>query len=232
MDTRLDKEKAEQWVSKNSGLDDHLAYLGMSTIGRCPRWLYDNFVSGRGPASVRAHLNCISGYMHEKKMLEILIGAGICSPVFGQTTREIVADFDTRFRGHVDGWTVDHNLIEIKSMGADDFRRFQRTRELDRNYLWQIQAYMRYGRSNQTLLVAVCRDPFMFWFDNIARDDLIGVGIEAKAKYMLAAIDHHDPPSCECGRCGAGGPEASPQSHAARAPIQRDYARPVSSRGA
>ena len=78
MDPQTAKQRVMQYVRTHSGLEQPLPYLRMSKIGYCPRWLYDHFgrSNDAGLPSDQAHLNCISGTMYERKMLELLAGAG------------------------------------------------------------------------------------------------------------------------------------------------------------
>lgn len=56
----------------------------------------------------------------------------------------------------------------------------------------------RYGDFRSTLFIAVCRDPFAFWFNSIRRDDSIGKRIEGKAELILAAIEAKDTANLRC----------------------------------
>ena len=240
MDPQTAKQRVMQYVRTHSGLEQPLPYLRMSKIGYCPRWLYDHFgrSNDTGLPSNQAHLNCISGTMYESKMLELLAGGGICDPKWvtlpkDDSSREMVAAFDTRFRGHFDARTCDGDLVEIKSMDADQYRRFTRTSQFDRHYLWQVQAYLRYGNFERALFVSVCREPFAYWFQFVRRDELIGTRIEEKAMTVLAAIDARDPSqlTCECAHCGSERRTITPfPERAVSATVRRGCARPVSSR--
>lgn len=200
MDARLAKQRMEEFVREYSGVEEQLPYLRMSKIGYCPRLLFNLFCNGKGPITDQAHLNCLSGHMIHDKMKWILVGAGVMEPRWLTEELTITSDFEDEFRGHPDGKTCDGDLIEIKSMDADEYRAFQNTGDIPHNFAWQIQAYMRYGSFAQTLFVAVCRDPFTYWTRSVRRDDLVGKRIEEKAKMVLAAIASGTPPPCTCGR--------------------------------
>jgi hypothetical protein len=161
-------------------------------------------LNGKGAPTDIAHLNCISGYMHERKMLDLLRGAGLLiAEDGGANGKEIVAPFDSRFRGHIDAVARDGSLIEIKSFRGDDYARITRAEPaaIPPEYLWQVNAYMRYGNFREGLMVLVCRDPFTFWMVTLKRDDALGRLIEEKAKRILAAVDAGIEPRCECHRC-------------------------------
>ena len=241
MDNRSDarnvKNKMLEFVRANSGIEQKRDYLGMSQIGRCPRMLYRWIVEGKGDASDAAHLNCISGYMLEDKMLWILAGAGLLGSKAWATlpkddaNREIVAPFDNRFRGHIDGEMFDGTLLEVKTFNADDYNRVTRTNQLPKPYIWQVQAYMRYGDYDETLMVLVCRDPFTFWTMTLKCDDRIGAAIDERARMILSALDDGRIPVCACGRCdsvpGASSFNRSNPHPAAKQTTRSDYAHPT-----
>lgn len=199
MQALVAKEKAFAWIRGNSGLEPHRPYLGMSQIGRCPRLLYHQFFEGNGAHSDRAHIHCFSGYLYQGAVLRILAGAGLADPLKGE--REIVAAFDSRFRGHTDGETTDGELLEIKSMSAEDYGQLVKTRRLPDLYFDQVQTYMRHGDYASALVVAVSRDSFDLFFLTVPRNDRAGERIDCKARMILAAIDARRPPHCTCGRC-------------------------------
>lgn len=207
MDSQAVKHIAMQYIRDHSGLEQHRPYLGMSQIGRCPRLIYNWFFNGKGTPTDRAHLNCLSGYMYEAKVREILEGAGVAMVRYGPKSdhppRELVAPFDARFVGHIDGETVDGQLLEIKSMDRDGFGVLVRTRQLPLPYYMQVQAYLRYGDYRRALVAVVERDAFDLWFVDVKRNEMAGEQIEWKAKQILGAIDAKDPAwlTCECGRC-------------------------------
>lgn len=196
------KRMTMKWIREHSGLDNTSRYLRMSQIGRCPAYLYNLMLHGNEASSDRAHLNCFSGHAWQDQVMGILIGSGVarsCGKVSGYC-RELVAEFDPRFKGHTDGEAVDGKLIEIKTFNADDYRRVTRTGVLPPAYAWQVQAYLRYGNYDRALFVCVCRDPFEWHILDIGRLDQEGDKVEAKAKLVLAAVDRGVMPECVCGQ--------------------------------
>jgi len=206
MDAREAKEKLMDAVRATSPLQTQRQYLGMSQIGRCPQLQYQWFMDSKGPVSDRMYLNAISGYMYEAKVRELLITAGVV--VRNQYSQgpvgecELVAPFDERFRGHTDGETRDGDLLEIKSFDREGFDDLIDGQRLPDVYFDQVQAYLRYGRYDRALVIAVQRGALDFWTLSVRRSDLVGARVEEKAKRILAAIDRREPPPCECGRCG------------------------------
>lgn len=201
------KRMTMKWLRENSGLDSASRYLRMSQIGRCPAYLYQLMQSGNPASSDRAHSNCFSGYRWQAQVMEILTGSGVAKPMPlgpdgkpGDHYRELVAPFDLRFKGHTDAEAMDGKLIEIKTFGADDYRRVTRTGVIPPAYAWQVQAYLHYGNYRACLFVAVCRDPFEWHILDIGRRDQAAADVEAKAKLVLAAVDRGVMPECVCGQ--------------------------------
>ncbi len=197
MQALIAKEKAFTWLRGNSGLQQHRPYLGMSQIALCPRLLYHWFMDGKGEASDRAHVHCFSGYLYQEAVGRILVGAGIA---VGRS-RELLATWDPRYRGHTDDDTCDGDLLEVKSMSAVDYAQLVKSRRLPDPYFDQVQTYMRHGDYRQALVVAVSRDSFDLFFLTVPRNERAGERIDCKARMILAAIDAQRPPHCTCGRC-------------------------------
>ncbi len=177
--------------------DDGRDYLGMSAIGQCPRKLYNDLAKGRRRPKDRGIRYCHEGYLHERDVIERLEAAGV--PVLNQQ-RELVAGFDERFRGHIDG-EVDGDLLEIKSVedyDALDNIRDKGPRSRDRA---QVQMYMRYGGYDRALIVYKVRANGELWVAWLRRNDLAGEELERKAHEVLEAVDAGEVPECECGRC-------------------------------
>jgi hypothetical protein len=137
------------------------------------------------------------GYLHERDVIERLEAAGV--PVLNRQ-RELVAEWDERFRGHIDG-EVDGDLLEIK--GLEDGQALDNVRKMgprsrDRS---QVQAYMRYGEYYRALIVYKVRSNGEMWVCWLRRDDEMGEEIERKARMVLQAVDDDQAPECTCGYC-------------------------------
>jgi len=180
--------------------DDSRTYLGMSRIGECPRRLYEDFVDGRERPGIAGLRYCHEGYLHEADIVGRLEKAGI--PVANRG-RELVAPFDPRFRGHIDG-EIGGDLLEIKSVTPEKLNEVRLNGPLPA-HRDQAQIYMRYGRYGQAWIVYKARADGSVWVCSIRRDDRRGAELEDKARAILAAVDAGQPPACECGRCEAGG---------------------------
>jgi hypothetical protein len=191
-------------LRRQSGLEARRPYLGMSSISQCPRKLYFDFVEGREPATDRNHWTCWSGYLYESALLGLL---GSQFPGQAQSCQfEIVAGFDSRFRGHVD-WVLDGDLVEIKSTNWANFGRIIESGPNQRT-IDQVQCYMRHGAFEKAHIVYIARDvPGDQWrglplwtFEQYPLPELAG-RLDEKAQRILAAVDRGLPPGCECGWC-------------------------------
>lgn len=188
---------------------EYREYLGMSGIGRCPRELYFRFMDPQPPDD-RLTWYSMAGYALEAKVVERLQVTG---HDVRQVSRELVADFDDRYRGHTDHELPDGTLIEIKTINWKGYLRVFYAGMGKRDHVAQCQAYMRHGGFPHCVLVYTPRDiPHREWdtspalslpfltldvrSDRTAQDKL-----DAKAQRILKAIDNSSPPPCLCGYC-------------------------------
>lgn len=175
------------------------SYLGMSQIGRCPRWLYGNLTNGQRQPGGRALLAIHEGQIHRRDVLERLQAAGV------RVTRQqslLVASFDRRFRGHIVG-EVDGDVLGIKTVrdwGALSLVMKCGPRPHDRD---QMQMYMRYGYGGyrRGLIIYKERQGGEVWVCWVSVDEERGRWLEGKAQRILRAVDAGEPPECTCGRC-------------------------------
>lgn len=171
-------------------------YLGMSQIAKCPRYLYNQLVNGCAKPGLQSMRYFHEGYVHEADILERARLAGVAVK---NHNRELVAPFDERFRGHIDG-EVDGDLVEIKSVAAD---RFDSVLEHGAffEHMDQCQMYMRYGGYERALIVYKNRDTGVLYVYDMHKSEAHGRRLEEKARQVLAAVDEHILPACTCGRC-------------------------------
>lgn len=185
-------------LRKQSGLEGHRHYVGMSGIGGCSRKLYQEYLDGRKPPRDQDHWFCWTGYMHEAAVVKLL---GIT-----QQPREIVAGFDQRFRGHTD-FELGDTVVDIKSVNWEKFQWLMAKEEYPHNNIAQVQMYMRHGNFANAVLIYVARDvpprDFVvpFWTIDVKPDTELMDILDDKAKRILRAIDRRQPPMCECGWC-------------------------------
>jgi hypothetical protein len=188
------KQNLLNWTLANSGAECR-TYLGMSAIGNCPLQLYNNMIYGRDWTTGQ-HLMCYEGYLHERDILDRLqalngsqIGPG----------RELSA-FGGRFQGHTDGeW--DGDLLEIKSTRPETLNQIWETGRLPMRHFWQVQCYMHYGHYRQAYVIYKVRDTGDLYVARLRYLNHIGEKCHLKASAVLEAVDHQQPPECECGRC-------------------------------
>jgi len=180
-------------------LSDHEErnYLGMSAIGRCPRWLYREMTNGRAMPTHAMLRLFHEGYLHERDLLARLQWAGYVIDLYGL---ELVAPFDARFRGHIDG-VLDGTLLEIKSVNDERFTIVQDLGALAEHRA-QCQCYMRYGGFADALIIYKQRSFGELYMVMLQRDEGEGKLLEAKARLILNAVDGKGAlPACSCGRC-------------------------------
>jgi len=170
-------------------------YLGMSQISRCPLALYNDMVKG-GVSNRVGRLMCHEGYLHERDVLERMIAAQFNVVDRG---KELVAGFDGRVRGHIDG-ACEGNLLEVKSLSIARFDLVLMHGAFF-EHMDQCQMYMRYGGYSRALIIYKCRESGELFVYSLNRSEERGERLEQKAKDVLAAVDCRFPPRCECGKC-------------------------------
>lgn len=193
----------DRHVRLRSGLETR-SYLGMSQVAYCARAAYDRFVDGDPGLTQDSFLHrmCYVGYLFEEDVLRRLREMKIAV----LDRREVVAGFDDRLRGHIDGLTRWGDLLEIKSVSMSKYRLVcQQGRALHEHYD-QVQLYMRYGgdllsKSRKAWVVYVCRETFEHKVIVCGINETRGQELEDKARRILKAIDERKRPVCECGYC-------------------------------
>jgi hypothetical protein len=193
------------YIKSNSNLDTHRPYVGMSSIADCPLALYNNFQNGIIPTH-EGYQRSYQGYMYEREVKKILLATGLYQ---SDTDKELVAPFDSRFRGHIDGEDTFGNLIEIKSMSAVKFNKIKETGKLPYKIYAQVQAYLKYGNYTSATVYMVNTELFEFNVMSVGHNENAQKSLEQKAKGVLNAIDTSTSPSCTCGRCYANQTKAA-----------------------
>ncbi len=188
-----------EWTVAHSGAEKR-GYLGMSSIGECPRELYRRMVeNGQRDWSIEMHLNCYSGYLFERDVRARLQAIGAYAPV---SEREIVADFDPRFRGHCDGELMDGRLLEIKSTVQANLDGIMASRRIPRRHFEQVQMYLHHGHYPAAVVVYVARDTGQMYVAEIRPAKEVVRNLNEKARRVLECVDRAEMPECECGKCG------------------------------
>lgn len=199
-----------EWTVANSGAEDR-RYLGMSGISKCPLYLYRQ-MTGTRVWTMQEHLNCYSGYLFERDVKSRLVRIGVMKfsltsqpPGNCGSERELIAEFDNRYRGHTDGETWEGDLVEIKSTVQPALDRIVMDSRLPSAHFSQVQTYMRHGGYERALVVYVARDTGALHVEHIRFIPSTADRLDEKAKRILAAVDAGTPPACTCGRCNNDG---------------------------
>lgn len=212
MDAMTFQSKINEHMKLHSGLEQKRDYLGISAIGRCPRQVVREFLYGKGEMSLQAHQICYAGYLFEADVMERLREMEIAkapppspSPFStnenGEGSIEVIAPFDARLRGHVDGETIDGDLLEIKSLKVLKFEKVKSTHMALTEHFAQVQLYMKYGPWKKCWIVYVCRETLEHYVVKVNYLHTQAVKYELKAQRMLAFIDQGMLPECECRYC-------------------------------
>lgn len=196
MDAVVLERKVNEYLAQNSGLDQKRAYLGISKIADCPRKVIDEFLNGV-TVTEESHRMCFAGYEQERMVMQMLVAMNVARPYL----HEVVAPFDSRLRGHVDGVTVDGDLLEIKSVSLRKFEQVTQTHQALRKHFVQVQLYMRYGGWNRAWVVYRSRETYQHAIVRVPYMPGTAEKYELKAKRLLAFIDSKVMPECECGHC-------------------------------
>jgi hypothetical protein len=192
------KQALVEWTVAHSGFEDR-SYLGMSQISECPRVLYDQLVNGR-TFDVGHHLMCYAGYLWEKDVKARLRELGMYAEF---SEREVVAEFDERFRGHTDGDLRDGSLLEIKSTTQERIERIRETQRIPTRHFEQVQMYLRHGGYGRAMVVYIARDTDELYVAQVRPVPEVADKLDRKARDVLAAVEAGVAPLCTCGRCKA-----------------------------
>lgn len=196
MDTITFQNKLTEYITQHSGLELKRDYLGISKIADCPRRAALEYRNGITPTE-ESHRNSFMGYEQEARVLQIVGAVGMLRRV----NVEVVAPFDNRLRGHLDGDVSDTDLIEIKSVSLSKFQKIRESkRALTRHYI-QVQLYMQYGGYKRAWIIYRCRETYEHEVICVEHSHNSAMKYEGKARRILAAIDSDEIPACECGYC-------------------------------
>lgn len=186
----------DTYIFHNSNFDLKRDYLGMSKISGCPRAAVLEYRNGFTPSESTYRMS-YAGYEQERVIKDMLTGCGVARLV----NREIVATFDNRLRGHIDAETIDGDLLEIKSVSTDKFRKVQEENRPLFSHAVQVQLYMHFGNYKKCVIVYRCRETYEHAAFDVFYNHSKGREYEIKAKVILDAIDSGDLPTCTCKRC-------------------------------
>ena len=165
-------------------------YLGMSQIGKKEGDLVA-MMQGKGwQPSEEDHLRLRLGHVFETVIEGLLFEAGLVEEdvIYGSEL-EVVADFDERFRGHIDGWFTNGALLEIKSTFQEKLDRLMASRRLPGHVYEQVQLYMVHGGFKEGYVVYIARDTGRMWVCYVRPNRAVVEKLNAKAKRVLAQFD-------------------------------------------
>ena len=193
LDARTLQQRLVRYTIENSGHESARDYLGMSQIYRDEDELVAMMSSGvQWRPEARDHLRLYCGYLFEDDIKERLVRAGLCTEK-GAAEREVVATFDERFRGHLDGVIKDGSLLEIKSTFEDKLDRIRRDRRLPRAHYEQLQMYLFHGgfaeRGKTGFVVYVARDTGSLYVREVRPSDHVIEKLNDKAVRVLSRVD-------------------------------------------
>jgi len=203
MDTMTFQNKIDEHLRTHSGLEVKRDYLGISAIGKCSRQVVREFLRGKSELTLQAHQMCYAGYLFEQDVMRRLweIGVARIAALEGEQQMEVVSNFDPRLRGHVDGETVDGELLEIKSVTRVKFDKIKQTHMALTEHFAQVQLYLKYGPWKRCWIVYVCRETMEHYVVKVNYLHTQAIKYELKAQRLLAHIDSGILPECECRYC-------------------------------
>lgn len=203
MNTTYLQDAIDQHLVQHSGLEAKRDYLGISAIGKCPRQVVREYLHGKTDITLQAHQMCYGGYLFEQDVMKRLIEIGIARvpALEGEQQTEVISALDPRLRGHVDGETVDGDLLEIKSLTRNKFEKVKSTHMALSEHFAQVQLYMKYGPWKKCWVIYVCRETLEHHVVKVTYLHTQAIKFEMKAQRLLAHIDSGILPECECRYC-------------------------------
>ena len=196
MNTQDVTNSIRNYMIDNSGFETTRSYLSISHISGCPRRAVDEYKNGF-TVNENTYRMCFAGYDQEKSIRGILEKTGILV-IHGL---EVIAPFDNRLRGHVDGISKDGDLIEIKSLSVKKWEKLLLANKAFYEHYCQCQLYMLYGKFNQTFIVYRNRETYEHKVISFDFSPAKAHELELKSRIILDAINTGNLPKCECGHC-------------------------------
>lgn len=194
MNTQQIENIINQYIHEHSNFDEKRDYLGISQVAGCPRRAYNNYMNGM-EVNEQTFRMSFAGYDQEHS-IRAMLGSWV-----GAENMEVIAPFDNRLRGHIDGRLDDGSLLEIKSVTVKKFEKVRETRRALNEHFNQCQLYMRYGNFPGAFIIYRCRETYEHLIIHVNYSKPTADKLEEKAKQILQAIDAKQPPACECGYC-------------------------------
>lgn len=172
------------------------AYLGISSLSRCPRELVQWLGGGRRRPGLKGRRLCHEGYLHEADVIRRLEAGGVAVRDQG---REVVYDRDHRLLGHVDG-IIGDRVLEIKSVTTKKYDQVVKEGPFSEHII-QTQLYMRLLGYKRGVIIYKDRQYGALWVCDVWPNGVVEDLMIKKAMMVLRAFDEGWLPDCECGRC-------------------------------
>ncbi|MCP1384858.1 hypothetical protein [Runella salmonicolor] len=174
------------WTRQHGGHEKR-SYLGLSQLHKSEDDLLSELINGTPDIDDDSVLLLSMGYVIENDIRRRLQGIGVAIP---DTQKEIVAHYDARVRGHIDGLTcMPQQIYEIKSTKQEKLDYIIQSNKLPTKDFMQIQAYLHHGKYKSCLVLYVARDTGKFWMKELWYIPAIGRQIEEKARRVLQVYD-------------------------------------------
>jgi len=188
--------RIQEYIAQHSGFEPRRDYLSMSHLSECPRKIVEEYFNGY-QIDEHTHRMAFAGYEHEMSLVAMLRVLGML-----ETEQvEVVAPFDPRLRGHMDGVWED-SVIEIKSVSRTQYEKISKKQD---KVLWkhfiQVQMYMHYSGLHRALVFYRNRETYEHMIISVGYHPDMALKFEEKARMILEAIDENRLPECECGKC-------------------------------
>ncbi|WP_428661835.1 hypothetical protein [Runella sp.] len=149
-----------EWTRQNGGHEKRF-YLGLSQLHKNESDLVREMQQGSAPLDDKTVLRLALGYSVEADIRSRLEGIALALP---NTQKEIVAWYDKRVKGHIEGLTcMPNQIFEIKSTVSGNLDEIRKKNILPDAHFLQAQSYMHHGRYQSCLFVYVARDTGELW---------------------------------------------------------------------
>lgn len=189
-------KKIAEYITNKSGFETRRDYISISHLADCPRRVVREYHAGFDVSATTHHM-AYAGYHQERDILEMLTNMGMLE----QVNVEVVAPFDGRLRGHMDG-VLENCVLECKSVSG---RRWdgilKKADRLPWKHYVQVQMYMRYSGMRNAVVIYRNRETYEHMVIMVPYNQTQADKFEMKAKEILLALDDEVMPECECGKC-------------------------------
>lgn len=183
------QQDLDAWVLEQ--VEPPRTYLGMSQIHRSEDQLLailqGNPWKPRRDHEIRFRL----GFVFEDEVMRRLWEKGMLPAEVWENdfNNEVVATFDERFRGHIDGYLCDGSLLEIKSTVQDDLVRIINGKGIPPRHFEQVQMYLHHGGFERASVIYIARDSGQTYVKVLRPVKPAIRNLNAKAQRVLKRFD-------------------------------------------